>query len=443
MAIHPPRVLAEEELFLLQTIIDKAKVVRADGATSIVVPANQMLVDLLKALRLIDETGERQARLPQVAQSNPSEILRPSGQTTLAEACAKFLDRGPIWGQGTIDHYARVTRLLIDVLGGHAPIRGVTPDDLIRVKNVSMALPAQYHAHYSHMPMEKAVAAANKKGVKPRALSTVGRELYGIQVFFNWCLSQWIIERNPAQGIALPRRLTRSERAREAFLITDLNKMFKAPIYTGCRNDGWFFSTVGDSKPRNARFWLPLIALYSGMRLGEIAQLTSDNVIEIEGILCFKIRPTVSPNGEDVLLKTNAAMRNIPVHSELMKIGLAEYFRGKKGRLFPELTAPTVRKRTTYYSRWFSNRFLASVGISGRMVSFHSFRHNFRDALREGNVQHDFVNMLGGWAPRTASNKYGGGRAPVLKREIEKVSYPGLDLSHLYWDAEGKAPLHD
>ena len=177
---------------------------------------------------------------------------------------------------------------------------------------------------------------------------------------------------------------------------------------------------------------MPLIALFSGLRLGEIAQLTADNVVEIEGVLCFKIRPTPTPNGEEMLLKTNAARRNVPVHSELLKIGFAEFVAGKSARLFTDLTAPSVRMSTTYYSRWFAAKFLTSVGISGRMVSFHSFRHNFRDALREGGVQQDFVYTLGGWAPRSAANRYGSGRVPVLQREIEKVAYPGLDLCHLY-----------
>ena len=38
---------------------------------------------------------------------------------------------------------------------------------------------------------------------------------------------------------------------------------------------------------------------------------------------------------------------------------------------------------------------------------------------------------LGGWAPRSAAIGYGRVRVAVLQREIEKVAYPCLDLSHL------------
>jgi hypothetical protein len=35
-------------------------------------------------------------------------------------------------------------------------------------------------------------------------------------------------------------------------------------------------------------------------------------------------------------------------------------------------------------------------------------------------------------------NRYGSGRVPVLQREIEKVAYPGLDLSGLLPNAIGQ-----
>jgi integrase len=431
-----PRVLEEEELFLLDSVVKNAKISYQDGSYNLVVPASQMLVDLLKAIRLTDESSERTKRPRKKVVVRVEEPECQSDDLTLAEAIVKFMANGPLWGEGTREHYARATQILIDVIGGSTPLRQITPSDIAKVKEIAIALPQQHYAHFSHVPIEEAVAIAKKKGLKTRALSTVGREIYGITVFFNWCISQWFIERSPAQKITIPKHLMKWENAREAFLMEDLVKMFKAPLYTGCRNDGWFYDQVGVEKPRNTRFWMPLIALFSGMRLGEIAQLTTANVVPIEGILCFKIAPTKSPDGSEMLLKTNSARRNIPVHSELLLLGFREWVQKKNGKLFPDLSSTSLRKNTTYYSRWFANQFLGSLDMKGRKLSFHSFRHNFRDALREGAVGADFVNMLGGWAPRVAANRYGRGRAPILLREIEKVRYPGLDLRHLHVDID-------
>ena len=58
---------------------------------------------------------------------------------------------------------------------------------------------------------------------------------------------------------------------------------------------------------------------------------------------------------------------------------------------------------------------------------------DYRDALREADISPERVRVLGGWAGGAgASDIYGGGLRPsTLYREIRKVKYPGLDLSHL------------
>ena len=67
--------------------------------------------------------------------------------------------------------------------------------------------------------------------------------------------------------------------------------------------------------------------------------------------------------------------------------------------------------------------------------NFHSFRHVFKDALTRARVHPDFTDALGGWNTIRwgASGVYGNGPSlDDLATEVEKVSYPGLDLSHLH-----------
>ena len=62
--------------------------------------------------------------------------------------------------------------------------------------------------------------------------------------------------------------------------------------------------------------WVPLIGLFSGMRLGEICGLRTTDV-QLESDTYFF---NVAESGEDDRrLKTAAATRRVPVHSELMK----------------------------------------------------------------------------------------------------------------------------
>jgi integrase len=103
-------------------------------------------------------------------------------------------------------------------------------------------------------------------------------------------------------------------------------------------------------------------------------------------------------------------------------------------RVFPELR---VSKATGYYSdnfsKWFSH-FLAKIGANEPRTSFHSFRHSYRDALREADISIERVRALGGWSGGGATEEtYGSGLRPsTLAKEIAKVHYPKLNLSHLY-----------
>ena len=79
------------------------------------------------------------------------------------------------------------------------------------------------------------------------------------------------------------------------------------------------------------------------------------------------------------------------------------------------------------------NPWLARIGAKTNKTSFHSFRHTWRDALREADVSEERVRALGGWAERETHGHYGGGlRISTLAKEIGRIKYPGLDLSHLY-----------
>lgn len=66
-------------------------------------------------------------------------------------------------------------------------------------------------------------------------------------------------------------------------------------------------------------------------------------------------------------------------------------------------------------------------------ISFHSFRHCFRDALRRGRVDREVAMMLGGWGNGTksgldVSDYYGSGfDASLLASEIEKVSFEQIN----------------
>lgn len=94
--------------------------------------------------------------------------------------------------------------------------------------------------------------------------------------------------------------------------------------------------------------------------------------------------------------------------------------------------AGTTGYRSDPFSKFFA-RFLDKIGITDPKKVFHSFRYNYRDALREADMSIEKVRALGGWSTGNTEDDYGSGLRPsTLATAIEVIAYPNLDLSRLY-----------
>lgn len=83
-----------------------------------------------------------------------------------------------------------------------------------------------------------------------------------------------------------------------------------------------------------------------------------------------------------------------------------------------------------------SYQFLRACGAQRTRTSFHSFRHNFRDELRAGRIEHDIALLLGGWttgSSRTGVHEnYGSGyRVDALNEAVRKLSFEQVNVRHI------------
>ena len=271
-------------------------------------------------------------------------------------------------------------------------------------------------------------------------VSTLNTHLSKLRSLLDIACAEGLIDRNPALGLSLPDPIPPGDH-RQPFSLGQLKAMFSAPLYTGCGDDRHRFARQGPGHPRRARFWAPLIALHSGLRLNEILQLDVADVRQVQGVACFVITRASAHGGTDKRVKTPNGERLVPVHPALKRFGFLDYVSAQaaagKVKLFPECRlAPSCGLYSAHFSKGF-RRFLKAAGAEAPRTSFHSFRHNFRDALRDGGVDLELALALGGWAgsscPATrGGSSYGAGYSPArLARAVARVRYPGLDLSHL------------
>lgn len=257
---------------------------------------------------------------------------------------------------------------------------------------------------------------------------------------FEFAKDRRYVAHNDAANLRPKGKATPAQARRRPFATAQLRTIFAAPIYTGCVDDERNYAKSGPNHPRRSRFWVPLIGLFTGLRMEEIFQLTPAHVQTGRDDLPFLL---ISP---DMQVKTDNAFREVPVHRELLRIGFMAFVAdrrrsGENVALFDDVTVATDGYRSTNFSKRFAT-FLKSLGIKDdpRRTCFHSFRHNFRDGLRQPGANGDFVREAGGWATRETSEFYGDGtRAHLLRGLIDGIDYD-LDLRHLYQTGKFEGP---
>jgi integrase len=133
--------------------------------------------------------------------------------------------------------------------------------------------------------------------------------------------------------------------------------------------------------------WIPLIALYNGMRQGEICQLFCDDIVSVDGIDCFRIRDCADRKQS---VKNAQSLRTIPIHPTLLDLGLLDFINSRRTLKY-ERPWQNVKSRPVdyyekqdtyahYFEKWFNDTFRKYVILDEEMRKqkpFHSLRHTF------------------------------------------------------------------
>jgi integrase len=227
---------------------------------------------------------------------------------------------------------------------------------------------------------------------------------------------------------------------RQLFLDHELNTILTGCVYTGkCHQ---FKSR------RDYMYWVPLIGLFSGMRLNEICQLHVRDVKMYQDIYYFDNNLIFfDPQVPDKTLKSKgrggdgqrASVRLVPIHDKLIELGFIEFLnKSRSGKnshmLFDKLTMSSVGKWYKNPSRYFGD-YLIELGIKSKGKDFHALRHNFVTALTIGCYEHKtFLNdltekrkrIIGHALPDEVTQMYTNMReavVPSLKEVIDLVDY--------------------
>ena len=259
---------------------------------------------------------------------------------------------------------------------------------------------------------------------------SINKAVGALQTVLNWVERQGYLDHhpnwsNPAANMKM-HNPTEEEDNRLPYDADDLRVIFNSAVFrTGDRPLG------GGGE---AAKWLPLIGLLSGAREEEIGQALVTDVREEQGLVYLDINTLDRRAGKRV--KNKSSRRKLPLHPELLKCGLLEYVEERRSsgaeRLFSDLHPSVSGQVTGNWSKWWG-RYTDGLGITDPRKVFHSFRHAFKNACRAARIEEELHDALTGHTTASIGRRYGGGvPLEVLAEAVAKVSYKGLDLSHLY-----------
>ena len=230
-----------------------------------------------------------------------------------------------------------------------------------------------------------------------------------------------LISRHPWEGIELIKETTRQRRP---WTDTELQTLFDQDLFQKRQ-------LPKDWRSGNeAAYWIPLLGLYTGARLSELAQLRTSDILLADEIPTLSI----SNMGANQQVKTSASIRTIPIHSELIRLGFIDYAQNTKNGCEDSLW-PYLKQRKDkpggYFSNWFGE-YRADIGLSG-YPDYHCFRHTVRSQLSEAEVPEHVIDSLLGHEIKgsTGTKIYTHRRLQTLKNAIECLRYKSLVLQNI------------
>ncbi|MER9485076.1 site-specific integrase [Mesorhizobium sp. M0563] len=384
------------------------------------------------------------------AESAPSQPLPASDMAitkTIADLKELFLGTKTEVTRSRSSQYRIPFRVLEEQIGA-LPLGDIDRDRCRELMDFLPKVPSHAAQHYPNLTLEKAAELFRvKTGAYADRHAEAQKHVAILKSAFDLAKQEGWIAKNPWDGIkvAMPRikKFIAKGNTYEPFSVSDLNKLFSLPLFVSCIDDENGCHTPGPNLPMRHRYWAPILALWTGMRMNEILQLEKADIRRsIDNIPFIQVTDQehgdYSGTGFEKRLKTGNAVRNIPLHHQLIAMGFLRWVDGSAhDRLFPEALARKGEKPSDVYSKRFaSNAKFAGVWKSRRRV-FHSFRNNFNDALRNASVDRELRDAINGWSAQASmDSRYGQGQ--TIKRlhdAVERVQYEGLDLDHLVANA--------
>ncbi len=317
---------------------------------------------------------------------------------SLSEVATRHIQEGErsnLWMAKTVTEKRDALSLLTQLIKDQ-PVADITKADARMVKSALQKLPK----NRNKSPATKGLtldAMLQMDGLPVASIRTLNAYVSHFQTFFKWSVEQGFAQENVFTGMRF--RMPKRDKAvqRDAFTTAQLGVMFKHLVENP---DGLV--------PKDEHKWVTLIAMLTGARLNEVAQLGVADLLLQDGVWCFSFTTDGDDNKH---LKTEASKRLVPVHDDLLACGLQSFMAAGRAkghaRLFPALSYDKQNGYGRNVGRWFNESFLVKLGMKKATLSFHCLRHTMNTQLGQKNVpEHIQKAILGHTQSGMSYNTY-------------------------------------
>jgi integrase len=364
---------------------------------------NALLLQEVKALEIImkrdsgdwsDGLSSSFRELPSPSLPQPSAMDSPTIQQLIDQylASTQYQSKSDRVKEKAAPHIMGVP----EIIDCSIPVSQFRGDRISEFLDGLHYLPVNAKKKFPNLTLRQAIEEAkHDKAIERLSYDTAKGYLKFLSNIFEWARKLEKIEKNPLSGHDV-NNSNKKKRDTKPMPLEAVNLLF---------------STQEMQKNLKARknehkFWIPLVGLFTGARLGEIVQLTVNDVQQERGVYYFNITNEPDPTHEAELarsVKTEGSKRKMPIHETLIEIGFLDYYQrlvdaGVASSLFPTCT---LGKKTISdpFSKQF-NTILNRLKVKERDIVFHSFRHLFRDLIREYDADLPAIAALG-WTDNT------------------------------------------
>lgn len=232
--------------------------------------------------------------------------------------------------------------------------------------------------------------------------------------FFDWAAESgyYMHPENPmAQKMAGKKEIRQATQSYKEYTTGDLQLLFGSTFPIEMDKPDWY--------------WVPLMALYSGARLGELVSLTTKVFEDVDGVKIFYIADSKTPGGR----------RTVPIHSQLLTLGVWDYvnFLRSKGETQLFWYRPPGKLSKSAGDMW--AKWVQRCGITDQSKVFHSFRSTVITSMHNGpapnaaairsSVGH--IGSVGG----SHGGYIRGSELHNVQATIESVVYPSVNTAQL------------